>query len=193
MVPTEGYLSPGTQEVAKAQALMSSVAGPEFQKYASDLQRLEQSSGVTPRQFASLRNDIQQLAVDLDTSVQMSMTIGAQAETEQLVMIQNALDQAFLAGSYTKADWNQLETELANGLSNVSITTNLPQQTVNVMRVIARAAHVTAAESQQLAADQQALVTALGTHASVDLAGGILRDPVVVYYEGQVNQFVHKR
>src|SRR5262249_19767607 len=59
----EGYLSPGAAEVARAQAMMSSVAGPEFQKYTGDLQRLEQSSNVTPRQFARLRNDIQQLAV----------------------------------------------------------------------------------------------------------------------------------
>ena len=192
LAPAEGYLSPGTGEAAKAQSMMSSVAGPAFQKYASDLQRLEQSSNVTPRQFAMLKNDVQQLAVDIDASSTMSGTSSVD-ETQQFIMVQNAVDQAFLAGSYKKADWNQLETELANGLSNVSFTTNLPQQTVNQMRAIARAAHVTAAEHQQLQADQQALTTALGAHAASDLGGSTPRDPVVVYYEGQVNQFVHKR
>jgi hypothetical protein len=190
--PAEGYLSPGTGEAAKAQSMMSSVAGPAFQRYASDLQRLEQSSGVTPAQFAKLKNDVEQLAVDIDSSDEMSGT-DSEDETQQFIMVQDAVDQAFVAGSYTKADWNNLETVLANGLYNVTVTTNLPQQTVNEMRVIARAAHVTAAESQQLTADQQALITALGSHATSDLGGSTPRDPVVVYYQGQVNQFVHKR
>jgi hypothetical protein len=117
----------------------------------------------------------------------------AEDETQQFIMVQDAVDQAFVAGSYTKTGWNQLETEMADGLYNVSMTTNLPEQTVAQMKVIARAAHVTAAESQQLTADQQALTTALGSHADSDLGGTTPRDPVVVYYQGQVNQFVHKR
>ncbi len=173
--------------------MMSSVAGPAFQKYASDLQRLEQASGVTPGEFAKLKNDIQQLAVDIDTTYEMSGEDDPDAETEQFIMVQDAVDQAFIAGSYTKSDWNEVETDMADGLDGADITTNLPQQTVNEMKVIARAAHVTAAESQQLTADQQALITALGSHASSALGGSIVRDPVVVYYEGQVNQFVHKR
>jgi dGTP triphosphohydrolase len=190
--PAEGYLSPGTGEVAKAQSMMSSVAGQAFQKYASELQRLEQSSDVTRAEFANLENDIEQLAADIDSSDEMSDT-DAEDETQQFIMVQDAVDQAFVAGSYTKTGWNQLETEMADGLSDVSITTNLPQQTVDQMKVIARAAHVTAAESQQLTADQQALITALGSHADSDLGGTTPRDPVVVYYQGQVNQFVHKR
>jgi hypothetical protein len=192
LAPAEGYLSPGAGEVAKAQSMMSSVAGPAFQTYASDLHRLAQSSGVTPRQFAALKSDVQQLVVDIDSSDQMNGT-APQAETQQFIMVQDAVDQAFVAGGYTKAEWNSLETELADGLSNANITTNVPQQTVNEMRAIARAAHVTAAERQQLTADEQALLNVLGAHASSDLGGSTPRDPVVVYYEGQVNQFVHQR
>ncbi len=190
--PSEGYLSPGAGEAAKAQSLMSSVAGPAFQKYAGDLQRLEQSSGVTPAQFAKLKNDVEQLAVDIDSSDEMSGT-DAEDESQQFIMVQNAVDQAFVGTTYTKADWNALETEMANGLYNVTLTTNLPQQTMSEMRVIARAAHITAAESQQLTADQQALATALGAHATSTLGGSTPRNPVVVYYEGQLSQFVHKR
>jgi dGTP triphosphohydrolase len=192
-LPAEGYLSPGTGEVARAQSLMSSEAGPAFQTYASELQRLEQSSGVTRAQFAKLAKDIQQLAVDLDSSVEMSGTEDAQQETQQFIMIQDAVDQAFVAGSDEKAGWNQLETELGDGLDGVTTTTDLPQQTIDQMKAIARAAHVTAAESQQLTADQQALTTALGSHAESDLGGSTQRNLVVVYYEGQLNQFVHNR
>jgi hypothetical protein len=179
--------------VAKAQSLMSSVAGPAFQKYASDLQHLEQSSGVTPGQFARLRKDMEQLAMDIDSSSQMSGSLDPQLETQQFIMVQNAADQAFLAGRDTKSDWNNLESGLVNGLANADVTTSIPQQTVNAMRAIAGAAHVTAAESQQLAADQQALINALGAHAQSTLGGQVVRNPVMVYYEGQVNQFVHKR
>ena len=192
-LPGEGYLSPGTGEVANAQSLMSSVAGSAFQKYAGDLQRLEQSSGVTPAEFAKLKNDIEQLAVDIDTTYEMSGEDDPGDETEQFIMVQDAVNQAFIAGSYSKAEWNTLETDMAQGLDGADVTTNLPQQTFDEMKVIARAAHVTAAESQQLTADQQALVTALGSHDSSTLGGSTVRDPVIVDYQGQLNQFVHKR
>ena len=192
-VPAEGYLSPGAGEVAKAQSLMSSGAGQAFQTYAGELQRLEQSSGVTRAQFAKLVNDVQQLVVDIDSSAEMSGEEDPEQETQQFIMVQDAVDQAFVAGSYTKAGWNQLETELADGLDGVTATTNLPQQTIDQMKVIAHAAHVTAAESQQLTTDQQALTTALGSHAESELGGSTLRSLVVVYYEGQLNQFVHDR
>jgi hypothetical protein len=191
--PAEGYLSPGTGEVAKAQSLMSSLAGPAFQTYAGELQRLEQSSGVTRAQFARLVNDVQELVVDIDSSDEMSGEVDPEQETQQFIMVQDAVDQAFVAGSDTKAGWNQLESELVDGLSGVTATTNLPQQTIDQMKVIAHAAHVTAAESQQLTSDQQALTTALGSHVDSDLGGSTLRSLVVVYYQGQLNQFVHGR
>jgi dGTP triphosphohydrolase len=189
--PAEGYLSPGTGEVAKAQSLLSSLAGPAFQTYASELQHLEQSSGVTRIQFVRLANDIEQLAMDIDSGAELNETDPVD-ETEEFIMVQAAVDQAFVAGSYTKSGWNQLETDLANGLSNAT-TTSDAQQTIDQMKAIARAAHVTAAESQQLTADQQALNTALGSHVDSDFGGSISRSLVVVYYEGQLNQFVHAR
>ncbi len=191
-LPNEGYLSPGTGEVAKAQELMSSLAGPAFQTYASELQSLAQSSGVTRAQFNRLANDVQQLVVDIDSAAEMNDT-DPDTETEEFIMVQDAVDQAFVAGSDSKSGWDQLESELANGLSDAEVSLTTVNQTVNAMKTIARSAHVTAAQGQQLMADQQALNGALGSHDESDFGGDIPRSLVTVYYEGQLNRFAHTR
>ena len=96
-------------------------------------------------------------------------------------------------GATRNPSWEALETDLSNGLSNANVVTSTVQQTVNLMKGIAREAHVTAAESQQLTADQQALNNALGSHQESAFGTGIERSLVVVYYEGQLNHFVNTR
>ncbi len=197
-VLAEGYLSPGTAEVAKAQSMMSSAAAQATQKYTADLARVEQSSDVTPAEFKNLAYDTQKLIQDIGTASAMASDTSGEPEspqqlTQQYIIVQNAVDQSFLAGGYRKAGWAELQADLSNALSDVSLTTNIAQVTLMQMEKVARAAHVTLAESQQLAADQQALTTALGPHADSELNSSDPRDPAVVYYNGQVNLFVHKR
>jgi hypothetical protein len=191
--PAAGYLSPGTAEVAKAQSLMSSGASQAFQNYAADLQRLEQSSGVTPAQFKNLANDTAQLVQDIELDNETTTPESPQELTQQYINIQNIVDQSFLAGGDRKAGWAQLQSELSAALNGVTFSTTLPQVTFLQMEKVARTAHVTRAENQQLAADQQALTTALGPHAESALDSTNPRDPAVVYYDGQVNQFAAKR
>jgi hypothetical protein len=191
--PSAGYLSPGAAEVSKAQSVMSSGAAQAFQNYATDLERLELSSGVTRAQFNNLANDVEQLVQDIEMSSDTTNPEPPEEMAYQLITLQNVVDQSFLAGSYRKAGWTQLQTQLSDALDGVTISTDLPQQTFTQMQRIARAAHVTLAENQQLTADQQALTTALGPHVDSQLGGTDPRDPVVVYYDGQVNQFAHKR
>jgi dGTP triphosphohydrolase len=190
-LPSEGYLTPGAGEVAKAQQLLSSMAGPAFQTYASELQKLEQSSGVSRAQFARLANDLEEFAEDLDTSDELTGEITSEEETQQFDLVQDAVDQSFVAGSYSKSQWNALETDLANGTDGISGPDNA-DQILSQMKAIAREARVTAAQNQQLTADQAALDTALGSHTQSDLGGDIPRNIVVVYYEGQLNRFVHQ-
>jgi hypothetical protein len=182
------FLVPGAAEVAKAQSVMSSSAPKPFQKYATDLQRLEQSSRVTPVQLGHLEND----AVQLATSIQSS-SLDSQAVSQQLVLLQDTVDQSFLAASDRQKGWTQLENQLSSALFDVPMTTDLPQQTFIQMRIIARAAHVTQVEQEQLTADELALNAALGARVNSDLGGSVPRDPMVIYYNGQVAQFVHKR
>jgi hypothetical protein len=174
--------------VAKAQSVISSGAGQAFQDYNGELQQVEKSSRVTPAQFANLDSDAEQLAQAIEMA-----NLTPQAVTQQLDQLQDAVDQSFLAASYRHDGWSQVQTQLDDALYGVTITTNLPGQTYAQMQLIAREAHVTRAEHKALVADEQAITTALGPGVDTNLGGSSPRDPLVVYYNGQVNQFVHKR
>ena len=90
------------------------------------------------------------------------------------------------SGTRCRSNW-------ASALYGVTFTTNLPDQAFTDMQTVAHQAHVTAAERQKLVADEKAIDTALGPNVDTALGGAAPRDPVVVYYDGQVAQFVHKR
>jgi hypothetical protein len=186
--PSAAFLLPGSAEVARAQSIISGRAGPALQNYDSELQRLEKASRVTPAQFAALDSDAEQLAQAIDTS-----NLTSAAVTEQLDELQDTVDQSFLAAGDKGANWSQIQTQLDAALYGTTITTNLPGQTYAQIQLIAREAHVTLAEHKALVADAQAVTTALGPQVDTNLGGTAPRDPLVVYYNGQVNQFVHKR
>ncbi|MGB2609450.1 MAG: hypothetical protein WBC80_10765, partial [Isosphaeraceae bacterium] len=59
------------------------------------------------------------------------------------------------------------------------------------MKVVAREAHVTRAEHDQIAADEQAIVRDLGPAPAMNLGGAVPRDPLTVYLDSQVPNFVH--
>ncbi len=190
--PLAGFLSPGAAEVATAAGVLSSGAGSAYAKYTSDLRKVEQSSRVTPAQFENLQGDGAELAQSIE-----SADVAPSEVTPELVELQDVLDQAFIATKIGSAGWNQLEQQLGNALYDATIMDPtvqwLEETTVTQMQVVAREAHVTAAEHQELVADEKAIMAALGRSVDSNLGGATPRDPVVVYYNGQVTQFVHKR
>ncbi len=186
--PTAAFLLPGSAEVAKAQSIITGGAGPAFQNYDSELQKLEKASRVTPAQFAALDSDAEQLA----QAIEMASLTPA-AVTEQLDDLQDTVDQAFLAASFKSSNWSQVQTQLDDAAYGVSLSTNILGQTYSQMQLIAREAHVTLAEHKALVADEQAITAAFGPQVDTNLGGSSPRDPLVVYYNGQVNQFVHKK
>jgi hypothetical protein len=175
--------------VAKASAVVSGGASRAFQTYSADLQRAEQASHVTPAQFAALVADGDALAQALESTNLNSQA----ATTQQLVELQDLLDQAFIEGSYHSAQWAQVEQQLYQAIYTVNFTTTLPQQTFTEMQTVARAAHVSRAEYTTLVADEKAINAALGPNVNTTLGGAVPRDPLVIYFNGQVSQFVHKR
>jgi hypothetical protein len=183
-----GFLSPTSAAVAKAQAVVSGGAAAEFSRYQSDLQRAEASSRVTPAAFASLKADASSLAAAIETA-----PLTSQAVTQDLVELQDILDQSFLDGSARGSQWNEVSQQMGQALYGVVFTTNLPNQAFTDMQTVAKEAHVTTAEHQRLQNDEQAIKTALGPNVQTALGGSVPRDPLVVYYDGQITQFVHKR
>jgi hypothetical protein len=184
-----GFLTPGASEVAKAAGVVSSGASQAFSQYTSDLQRVEQSSRVTPAQFENLATDGTELAQAIQSS-----PLEPAAMTQQLDQLQDTIDTAFVAASYQSSGWTQLQQQLDDSMNGVSLSSlNLVQQTFAQMQVIAREAHVTLANHRKLVADEKAITAALGPKVDTNLGGTGPRDPLVVYYNGQVPNFVHKR
>ena len=198
-------LSPPAVEVANATAALESRAGQDFQKLSADLQRLEQASGVRPGQFALLEYD----ATTMDLAIKSSSELATKQSSLQLDALQNTLDQSFLAASNTGSGWHQLEQKVASDLSGVVVndvfnqaevaatmpngvvSNQLVQDTYDQMKVVAREAHVTRAEHDQIAADEQAIVRDLGPALDMNLGGAVPRDPLTVYLDSQVPNFVH--
>lgn len=183
-----GLLSPQAALVDKAQAVISGGAAAEFARFQADLQRAEQSSRVTPAAFANLKSDIATLAQDIEYA-----PLTSQAVSQQLVELQDVMDQAFIDASDNGSAWNQVSQQMGAALYGVTFTSNLPDQAFTDMQTVAREAHVTGVERKHILADEKAIAAALGPDVDSALGGSVPRDPVMVYYDGQVAQFVHRR
>ena len=198
-------LSPPAVEVANATAVLESRAGQDFQKLSADLQHLEQASGVRPGQFAVLEYD----ATTLDLALKSSSQLTTKQASLQLDALQNTLDQSLLAATNTGKGWDQLEQKVSSDLSGVFINDLLSQATVaatmpngvvsnqlvqdtfNQMKLIAREAHVTGPEHEEIVTDELAIVQDLGPTPNMNLGGAAPRDPLTVYLDSQVPSFVH--
>jgi len=183
-----GALSPTPALVARAQTAVSGGAAAEFARYQADLQHAEAGSRVTLAAFDNLKADASALTQAIETA-----PLTSQAGAQDLIETEDIMDQAFLDGSLKSSQWNDVSQQMGEALYGVVFTTNLPDEAFTDMQTVAREAHVTAAERHRLTADEQAIAKAMGPTADAILGGGVPRNPMVVYYEGQVAQFVHKR
>jgi hypothetical protein len=198
-------LAPPAAEVGNATAALDSLAGQDFQKLSADIQSVEQAAGVRPGQFALLEQD----ATTLDLAIKTSSELASKQSSLQLDALQNVLDQSFLAASNTGHGWDQLEQKVASDLNGVVVndvlnegevqatmpngvvSNQLVQNTFSQMKIIAREAHVTRAEHDQIVADEQAVLQDLGPAPNMNLGGAVPRNPLTVYLDGQVPNFVH--
>jgi len=198
-------LAPPAVEAANATAALESRAGQDFQKLSADLQRLEQASGVRPGQFAVLEYD----ATTMDLAIKSSSELTSKQASIQLDALQNTVDQSLLAASNTGSGWDQLEQKVASDLSGVVVndflneaevaatmphgvvSNQLVQDTYDQMKLIAREARVTRAEHDQIVADEQAIIQDLGPAPNMNLGGTVPRNPLTVYLDSQVPNFVH--
>jgi hypothetical protein len=198
-------LAPPAAEVANATAALVSRAGQDYQKLSADLHSVEQASGVRPGQFALLEYD----ATTMDLAIKTSSELASKQSSVQLDALQNVLDQSFLAASNTGRGWDQLEQKVSSDLYGVVVndflsesqvqatmpngvvSNQLVQDTFGQMKIIAREAHVTRAEHDQIVADEQAVLQDLGSATNMNLGGAVPRNPLTVYMDGQVPNFVH--
>jgi hypothetical protein len=200
------FLSPPPAVVANAASLLASRTGPDFQKLATDFHRVEQTASVRPGQFALLNGD----AATIDQAIE-SAGLPAKQATQDLDELQNAIDSSVLAASDQHGGWAQLQQRLNSAVSGVSvsyqltqqqvasmyptgvISSQLLQQTFTQMEVVAHEAHVSTANHDMIVADEQAIAQILGPSPNTNLGGAVPRDPLTVYFDGQVASFVRKR
>jgi len=199
-------LTPPPAEVANATAVLETRASQDFQKLSADLQQVEQASRVRPGQFALLEYD----ATTIDLAIK-SAGISQRQSSQQLDALQNVLDQSFLAAGFKGSGWTELEQKVSADLNGVvvnyvlsqsqvaattphgAISNIFIQDTFDQMKMIAREAHVTAAEHALIQTDEQAILKDLGPAPVMNLGGAAPRDPLTVYVDSQVPNFVHKR
>jgi hypothetical protein len=198
-------LAPPALQASNATAALVSRAGQDFQKLSADLQSVEQASGVRPGQFALLEYD----ATTMDLAIKTSSELASKQSSLQLDALQNVLDQSFLAASNTGRGWDQLEQKVSSDLYGVVVndflseaqvhatmpngvvSNQLVQDTFSQMKIIAREARVTRAEHDQIVADEQAVLQDLGPAPNMNLGSAVPRNPLTVYLDGQVPNFVH--
>ena len=207
MLPT-----PPAAAVANAAADLNTLDPTTFAQYELDLARAESHSHVTAAPAGALGRDEAALDQAIDAA-----GLTDDAAKGDLNDVQNVVADAFLAGPYQAstsatrrldqeitrlADTGQavllqahtgpqLERVLQQDLAGVPAASSLIPGTVSQMAVIARSARVSAPLRTALALDRLHFECELGPKPNTDLGpGAVDRDPLYVYSDGQVNNFV---
>jgi hypothetical protein len=174
--------TPPAAEVANAEAVLATKAGRDFTDYAAVLANNQRFSRVTPAQFDAVAND----KAAIDAAIEASSLDAAQQQ-HTINLASDHVDAAFTDGNLPR-----LDNELMASLSGVSVSHRILQRTFAAMRVIDRAARSRVPVPLQHAEsrDDQAVSSDLGPSPDADTWPGSLRDPLVVYNNGQVGDFV---
>lgn len=181
---TIALTAPPPTAVANAGAILETLAPTTFAQFESDLTRAEQHSRVTQVQ-------VNRLAVDeaaIDQAIQ-DLGLDAATTSNDLTQVQDAVDDAF--HPYLANGLVQKRQVLEQLLPGVPDARQLASRTDAQILVVARAAGLTGSFHNALSADEQALTAALGPKPDTDLGPGATdRDPLEVYYNGQIDRFI---
>jgi hypothetical protein len=197
VTPAAAELSvPPAAVAAKAATILESVAPKAFAQFQTALARAEQQSHVNSADVAALAQD--EAVVDQD--LQSSNASG-------LNDVQDWVDNAFTYGSAGIRDVRRNLvplTEVSPKLDKIvdgapvvfsasgsSGSTSPINQLTDQIKLVATQAKVTPAVQSALNRSYAALNKALGPHPYVSLGPGAnnVRDPLVVYYDAQVDNF----
>ncbi len=101
------------------------------------------------------------------------------------------VDDAFKMTTDQADGWANKRQDLDRYLANVPGSTSLIRRTIAQMHVVPRTASDTAPFQDPISADEQVRSDDLGPTPDTNLGPGAAdRDPLVVYYNGQVNDFI---
>jgi hypothetical protein len=109
--------------------------------------------------------------------------------------VQTDVDNAFVENTLPASSWAQEQQELSQpldqSLPSVHISSFVIRETIDQMKVVARAAENASQFNDMGGGDWTALFNDLGSFSHTS-AGAVSAntDPVEVFYEGQVNDFI---
>jgi hypothetical protein len=181
-----GLSAPPATAVSNAAVILNNLDPTTFGRLQTDLARAEGHSRVSLVQASKLGVD----EAALNGLVQ-SAGLDASATAGDLNHVQDAVDGAFHPTLDRAETWAKDERTLEGYLTNVPGSTSLIKLTINEVHVVARAAGVSGPIQRALSRDEQILTADLGPTPNADLGpGAVDRDPLQVYYNGQVDNFI---
>jgi hypothetical protein len=179
---TLAILSPPSAAVANAAAILDTLEPKAFTRFENDLAKAADHSRVNPAQLNALAQD--EAALN-----QMIGSAGLHPNTSLgSLNLQDVVDDA-LKDTPSGASSNR--APLDQYVAGVPGGPQLVNKTIAQMQVVARAARVSPQEHDALSADWLVLEDDLGPKPDTNLGPGASdRDPLEVYFNGQVISFV---
>lgn len=179
--PLANLIPPATA-VSKAAVILDSLQPTVFTEFESDLAKAESHSHVTATEFDTLAQDESALSQMIQAAALHPKTaLGS-------LNLQDVVDDAL---KDTPAGAARNRASLDAYVKGVPGGTQLVNQTITQMVVVARAARVPPQLHAALEADWSGLESALGPKPDTNLGPGASdRDPLEVYFNGQAVAFV---
>lgn len=183
-LPTTTLIPPAA-EVANAQAVLTSKAPDELPKYAVALTALERTSTVTPTQFDALVQD----NAAIDAAIEAA-GLSPSSTQDKINTTADVID-----ASFTDTNEAYQRSQLESHLSGVTVSPQLLSQTFAEMSAVGREVMGHASSTAKVAKENtQAVISVdLGPKPDTNIWPGAPRDPLVVYYNGQIGNFVRVR
>jgi hypothetical protein len=192
---------PSASLVTNATAILESTAPRAFAQLQSALTRAEQQSKVNPADAIALAQDEAVIEQDVDSANLSSYETG-----NDLNLVQDWVDYAFTADSIgfhvgrISYRLGEVSREFDNVLGDVpavfsapdsSTSTSAIDQFVDQIKVVANESTLTPGVHSALNRSYNAANAALGPKPNtMPGPGGTARDPLIVYYDAQANNFV---
>ncbi len=184
--------APSTTDVANAAAVLNALDPTTFAQFQSDLAHAESQSDVTPSQAHKLARD--EKIID-----QVVESAGLDANTRSTVLnqVQTDADNAFLETTLSASSWTQEQQALSQVLDqdvpSVHFSSFFIRDTINQMKVVARASRDAAPLNDAVTSDWAVLANDLSSTPDTNPAPGAAGlDALQVYYDSQVNNFIKR-
>lgn len=176
--------APSYQAAANAAAILDALDPTTFAQFQNDLSRAAAHSRVTPSQ-------VNRLALDegaIDQAIE-SRGLDSSTTAKDLNQAEDALDAAF--HPYMANGLVQKRNVIEQLIAGTPLSRQLADRADAQILAVARSAGITGAYHQTLSRDEQTLTADLGPNPDADLGPGALnRDPLTVYYNSQLENFV---